>query len=261
MVLVLLLVVPAYFCYKIFLVDTNAQKSNVEEIEEEENIPILEEIEIEPEVPFYEFFPIIEDQQSYVIVPSKIEDSTPPTLILYSHGSNTTVTQNMNDQFMLDLREYGTYFTKQNYIFAASNQHGVNWGNEASLRDTLNLKTWVSENYFIASKINLIGFSMGGLPTMNFAAQHPELISKIALLAPTTRKSEWNSTRVEKIMDIDIQIWHGNADVNVPYSNTVEFVNTLKNLGKDIPLITVEGKGHFDIDTEYMEDILLFFNR
>ena len=259
-VLVLLLVVPAYFCYKIFLVDTNAQNSNVEEIEDEENIPILEEIEIEPEVPFYEFFPIIEDQQSYVIVPSKIEDSTPPTLILYSHGSNTTVTQNMEDQFMKDLREYGIYFTERNYIFAASNQHGVNWGSEASIRDTLNLKLWVSENYFIESKVNLIGFSMGGLPTMNFAAQYPELISKIALLAPTTRKSEWNSTRVEKIMDIDIQIWHGNADVNVPYSSTIGFVNTLKTLGKDIPLITVEGKGHFDIDTEYMEDILEFFN-
>jgi predicted peptidase len=263
-VLVLLLVIPAYFCYKVFLVDTQTQDNGIEKIEEEqinnEEISQLEEIELGPTEPFYEFFPIIEDQQSYVVVPSKIDSSTPPTLILYSHGSNTTVTQNMEDPFMKDLREYGEYFSKQNYIFAASNQHGVNWGNEASLRDTLNLKTWVSENYFIDSKINLIGFSMGGLPTMNFAAQNPELVSKIALLAPTTRKSEWNSSRVEKILDIDIQIWHGNADVNVPYSSTVGFVNTLKSLGKDIPLITVEGKGHFDIDTEYMEDILTFFN-
>ncbi len=261
-VLVLLLAVPAYFCYKIFIVDTK----DVEEQSQEEVTPTEQQVEDEEELvleqtdPYEEFFPILEDQQAYVMVPGKIDNDRPPVLIIYSHGSNTTVTQNMEDPFMQDLFKYGEFFTKENYIFAASNQHGVNWGNQASIRDTYNVKEWVMQNYDIEPNVYLIGFSMGGLPTMNFASQYSEEIDKIALLAPTTRSSEWNATRVEKIKNIDIKIWHGNADVNVPYSLSTKFVSTLKNLGKEVTLITLEGKTHWDVDTEYMEDILLFFN-
>lgn len=161
---------------------------------------------------------------------------------------------------MKDLLEYGIFFTQYNYIFAASNQHGVNWGNQASVRDTLNLKQWVMQNYDIKPDIYMIGFSMGGLPTMNFASENPEMVRKIALLAPTTRVSEWNQVRVDKIKGIEIKIWHGNADVNVPYSNSVNFVNAMSRLGKEITLVTLQGKTHWDVDTEYMEDILDFFS-
>jgi len=209
---------------------------------------------------YEEFFPIIDEQQAYVVIPKRTDKEKPLVLIIYSHGSNTTVTQNMEDQFMKDLQLYGKFLIPYNYIFAASNQHGANWGNSASIQDTLNLREWVEDNYDIQPKIYLLGFSMGGLPTMNFATTYPELIQKIALLAPTTKSSAWDSARVEKIMDMDIKIWHGNKDVNVPYSGTVSFLSKIKSLGKDIELITVEGKGHFDIDTEYMEDILEFFS-
>lgn len=263
-VLVLLLVIPAYLCYKVFLVNTEDPSTNTTEVEKEEETlptPQPEEIVLEEGEPYKEYFPIIDDQQAYVVVPSDIDSKNPPILIIYSHGSNTTVTQNMGDPFMQDLLEYGKYFTQYNYIFAASNQHGVNWGNASSIRDTLNLKSWVDENYFVSSEIYLLGFSMGGLPTMNFASEYPEMISKIALLAPTTRTSEWNQTRASKIADIDIKIWHGNADVNVPYSSVVNFVNSMKTWGHDIELVTLQGKTHFDVDTEYMTEILQFFDR
>ena len=226
-----------------------------------EDISIEEDVQEEiPQGPAYEeFFPIIGDQQAYVVIP-RIDKKNPPTLIMYSHGSNTTVTQNMEDQFMKDMRAYGIFFTEQNYIFSASNQHGVNWGSSASIQDTINLKNWVDENYDIQPKIYLIGFSMGGLPTMNFATTYPDIISKIALLAPTVKSSEWNQARADKLKDIEIKLWHGNKDVNVPYSYSVYFVNKLKGYGKEIEFITLEGKTHFDIDTEYMNDILEFFN-
>lgn len=261
-VLVLLLLVPAYLCYKVFLANTKAQPTVEETVEAETPQEIEEEeIVLEETEPYEEYFPILEDQQAYVVVPTRIDSDKPLVLIIYSHGSNTTVTQNMEDPFMQDLLKYGEFFTKENYIFAASNQHGVNWGNQASIRDTYNLKEWVMQNYDIQPTVYLIGFSMGGLPTMNFASDYSEEVSKIALLAPTTRSSEWNASRVEKIEEIDIQIWHGNADVNVPYSLSTKFVSTLKNLGKEVPLITLEGKTHWDIDTEYMEEILEFFNQ
>jgi predicted esterase len=107
----------------------------------------------------------------------------------------------------------------------------------------------------------MLGYSMGGLPTMNFASDYPERVNKIALLAPTTRSNEWNAERVAKIEDIDIQIWHGTADVNVGYSLSTTFINTLESFGKEVELVTLEGKTHWNIHTEYMEDILEFFNQ
>ena len=259
--LLALLFIPGYLCFKIFIIKDKEVVVN-EDTEQEE--PIIEE-EVEEEVPPpgppEEILQVIEGQQAYIVVPSVIDETNPPTLILYSHGSNTNVTENMEDPFMQDLKNYGLLFTQYNYIFAASNQHGVNWGSSASIQDTLNLKDWINSNYPIQEKVYLLGFSMGGLPTLNFTTTYPELISKIALLAPSTKTSEWNQTRADKVKDIDIKIWHGNKDVNVPYSSVVYFVNSMEKWGKDIEFITLEGKTHFDIDTEYMEDILTFFNQ
>ena len=259
--LLALLFIPGYLCFKIFIIKDKEVVVN-EDTEQEE--PIIEE-EVEEEVPPpgppEEILQVIEGQQAYIVVPSVIDETNSPTLILYSHGSNTNVTENMEDPFMQDLKNYGLLFTQYNYIFAASNQHGVNWGSSASIQDTLNLKDWINSNYPIQEKVYLLGFSMGGLPTLNFTTTYPELISKIALLAPSTKTSEWNQTRADKVKDIDIKIWHGNKDVNVPYSSVVYFVNSMEKWGKDIDFITLEGKTHFDIDTEYMEDILTFFNQ
>ncbi len=257
-IILLLLCILGYFIYKEFLNSKeDIEQESTQDTDMEEEI-VQEEEEI-PQGPAYqEFFPIIEEQQAYVVIP-RIDKENPPTLVIYSHGSNTTVTQNMEDQFMKDMQAYGIFFTEYNYIFSASNQHGVNWGSSAAIQDTINLKNWVDENYDIQPKVYLIGFSMGGLPTMNFATTYPDIISKIALLAPTVKSSEWNQTRADKLKDIDIKLWHGNKDVNVPYSYSVYFVNKLKGYGKDIEFITLESKTHFDIDTEYMNEILEFF--
>jgi len=257
-IILLLLCILGYFIYKEFLNSKeDIEQESTQDTDMEEEI-VQEEEEI-PQGPAYqEFFPIIEEQQAYVVIP-RIDKENPPTLVIYSHGSNTTVTQNMEDQFMRDMQAYGIFFTKYNYIFSASNQHGVNWGSSAAIQDTINLKNWIDENYDIQPKVYLIGFSMGGLPTMNFATTYPDIISKIALLAPTVKSSEWNQTRADKLKDIDIKLWHGNKDVNVPYSYSVYFVNKLKGYGKDIEFITLEDKTHFDIDTEYMNEILEFF--
>ncbi|KUK76941.1 MAG: seg, partial [candidate division WS6 bacterium 34_10] len=84
---------------------------------------------------------------------------------------------------------------------------------------------------------------------------------KIALLAPTTRSNEWDQERVDKIKDIDIKIWHGTADVNVGYVYTQNFVNKLESLGKEVDFVTLEGKTHWDLDTELISEIVQFFNQ
>jgi pimeloyl-ACP methyl ester carboxylesterase len=253
-----LLAIPIYFAYtvllpKVKIFDQPQETEEVEKIEEEEGVY--------DGPPYLEVYETIEGQPAYIAVPAPIDPENPPRIILYSHGSNTEVTFNTDDEFMQDLHAYGVFFTENDYIFAASNQHGANWGNDESIQDNINLIAWIKERYDTQEKVNMIGYSMGGLPTMNFASDYPERVNKIALLAPTTRSNEWDAERVAKIEDIDIKIWHGTADVNVPYSLSTTFVDRLESFKKEIDLVTLEGKTHWNIHTEYMEDILEFFNQ
>jgi len=260
----LLLAIPAYFAYTILFPRVEIFEQEQEEVQEENDIQkkdVEEEQEEVSEGPHYEeLYETIEGQAAYIAVPTQIDEENPPRIIVYSHGSNTIVSSNTEDEFMQDLQVYGEELTKENYIFAASNQHGANWGNDDSIQDTLNMIDSIEARYPTEEKINMIGYSMGGLPTMNFASEYPEMVNKIALLAPTTRPDEWDAERVEQIEDIEIKIWHGTADVNVGYSLSTTFVNKLDSLGKEVELVTLDGKTHWDIHTEYIEDILTFFN-
>ncbi|MFA7654693.1 MAG: alpha/beta fold hydrolase [Candidatus Dojkabacteria bacterium] len=253
----ILIAIPVYFAYKTFsprveIFDTNEENKQEEQIEQEEDTE-------EFSGPHYEeMYEDIGGEIAYIAVPTNIDKKKLPTIVVYSHGSNTRVTMDTEEEFMKDLQKYGEIYTEKNLIFAASNQHGENWGNQLSIQDTLNMIEWIKDKYETKEKIYMVGFSMGGLPTLNFATTHPELVSKIALLAPTTRASEWNSERVEKISEMKIQIWHGTADVNVGYSLSTTFVNKLQSLGREIPLITLEGKTHWDMEEEYMDDVLEF---
>ena len=105
-IILLLLCILGYFIYKEFLNSKeDIEQESTQDTDMEEEI-VQEEEEI-PQGPAYqEFFPIIEEQQAYVVIP-RIDKENPPTLVIYSHGSNTTVTQNMEDQFMKDMQAYG----------------------------------------------------------------------------------------------------------------------------------------------------------
>jgi len=259
-VFLLLLAFPAYLAYQVLVANNKPAETQQEDTSNQEATTPAEEEVVVPTGPKYvEIVREISGQTAYIAVPTTIDTSNPPAIILYSHGSNTRVISDMYDPFMIDLQGYGKYFGEQNFIFAASNEHDENWGNTASIADMLNLQQWIQTNYTASSKIYLIGFSMGGLPTMHFATKYSENIAKIALLAPTTRTYEWNQTEVDKMANVGIQIWHGTSDVNIGYSNSVNFVRYMKNLGKDITLVTLEGKTHFDLDTEYMDQVLQFF--
>ena len=254
-----LIAVPIYFAYSILLprvviFDTDEdQQEEIDDDQEDEDIDVYD-------TPHYEeVLETIEGEVAYILIPRRLKGKEPSTIIVYSHGSITQVTESMDSEFMQDLKTYGELFTKNNFIFAASNQHGENWGNDLSIQDTLNMINWIKVNDDTKEKVYMIGFSMGGLPTLNFATRYPELVSKVALLAPTTRSNEWDSERVSKIEDMDIQIWHGTADVNVPYSLSTTFVSKLSTLGRDISLITLEGETHWDMESNYMDDILEYF--
>lgn len=207
----------------------------------------------------YQIFETIDGQTAYIAIKETFSGKDSLPIIIYSHGSTYTITEDKSNPLLKDLEMYAKEAVKNGYIFAASNQHGDNWGNNQSIEDTRKLIEYINYNFPSSGDIYLIGFSMGGLPTMNFAAKYPERIKKIALLAPTSYATAWNQARVDIITEIPIQIWHGNKDVNVPYSMSTSLIKRLSSYGKNVDLITVDGKGHFDIDTELITDIFDYF--
>jgi hypothetical protein len=267
--ILLIIGIPLYGYFKlkpdrIFNMGTDVQENDVI-TDDEQVIPKDTEPEEEKEDPvvitgYTEELVEIDGQWAYILAPDPIDINNLPRLVIYNHGSITFIEENLNADFKADLIQYGEALTPYNYIFAVSNAHGVNWGSLESINDNYNMYEYIKEEYGMKDDIYMVGFSMGGLPTMNFGTEYPDLVSKIALLAPTTRTSEWNEERVEKISDIDIKIWHGTADVNVGYIYTKNFVNKIESLGKDIELVTLDERTHWDVDTEYIDDVVEFFN-
>jgi len=259
-VVVLIVGLPIYGYFKLKPDTVVNQEERIEEeksidgeVLDEESTPLVGKGYIEEIVE-------IEGQWAYIVVPAYIDIENLPTLVIYNHGSLTFVEEEMDEEFKCKLLEYGEAFTVHNYTFAVSNAHGVNWGSLDSINDNYSMYEYIKEKYGIQEGIYEIGFSMGGLPAMNFATTYPELVDKIVLLAPTTRTGEWDKDRVEKIEGIDIKIWHGDSDINVGLVYTQNWVNKIESFGKDIDLVILEGQTHWDIDTEYIDEILEFFS-
>ncbi len=204
--------------------------------------------------------PIIAGQQAYIALPRRPKRRL-PRIIVYSHGSNTTVTRDFNGPFMKDMRSYGRYFTRYNYIFAASAQHGVNKGSPEAIQDMVHLIRWIKKRYKTKRKVHLIGFSMGGLPTFHFAFRYPDLVSKIAGLAPTTHPRDWHRKEYRSLRRLSIRIWHGTKDKNVPYRLSRYFARKARRYRVHIRLITIRGGKHYDVDNELKPKILAFFRR
>ncbi len=260
-VLLMILLVTLIGIFSFFIYPKISEKNTVEPIPEQ-NTPQKNEIAIPPKedpIEIEEIFETIGGQLAFIAIDTKYEEKNNLPIVVYSHGSTYSVTSNPDNQLLKDLRLYADAFVKKGYIFAASNQHGDNWGNDLAVEDTRKLIEYIQTNFTSSKEIYLIGFSMGGLPTMNFAEKYPENIVKIALLAPTSYATRWSSQRVENIKEIPIMIWHGDMDVNVPYSMTTALIARLKAYDKEVILETVEGMGHWDVDTEKIGEVLEFF--
>lgn len=271
----ILITLLGYVGYTFYMQEPKAKvEENIQEVIIDSNLEINNQIDLEPETPktvvyeetpakegaeYFEKFEVIEGQQAYFAMPLVIDPENPPILIVYSHGSNTRITTDLTDQFMQDMQMYGEFFTQNGYAFAASNQHGENWGNQASLDDTQFLINRIQMDYKIQKRVNLLGFSMGGLPTLFYAMNNNDSVNAIALLAPTTYA--WAQDRFESLAGLSIKVWHGTADVNIGYWVSELFVSNASKYGLDIPLRSVDGATHFDLDTEYKDEILEFYNQ
>lgn len=234
-----------------------------EESESEADDAIIIEWAREPaynDAHFFEELLQIDGQNGYIAHPIKVEQGAILPVVLYAHGSNSVVSANMDPQFMKDLREYGKALTEAGYIFAASNMHGENWGNDESIEDMRKLLEYIHTHYPSQEKINIIGFSMGGLPAIKYTYLHPGGVNKLALLAPTSYATSYSAEKYKALSRADIKIWHGSGDKNVPLNFSEKLVQTGKRHGVDIDLVRIDGATHWDVDVEYISEIVEFFS-
>lgn len=208
---------------------------------------------------FFEKTPKLGGEQGYVAYPMKIQEDKPPAIVMYYHGSTQRITTNFSEQVMKNMREYGSFFTERNVAFLASNQHGDNFGRIVAVEDSRALIKWVQDRYPISGNVYILGFSMGGMPAMRHVVTYPKEVKKIALLAPAQQIETYSAAQIKQFSQVRLKVWHGTADVNVPYWVAEELATYFEKHSVPLELVTLKGKTHWDVDTEYMNEIYEWF--
>jgi len=108
---------------------------------------------------------------------------------------------------------------------------------------TSELDAWLSELLkqlpVDEKRIYLTGLSMGGFATWYWAIEHPE---RFAAIAPVCGGGE--PFLVERIKDVPVWAFHGADDNVVPLRRTLEMVDALKKVGKNVRFTVYENTGH-----------------
>lgn len=152
---------------------------------------------------------------------------------------------------------------------------GESYGNPAGRAAFTEFHKFVIKEFDIEKKTSLWAQSRGGLMLFNWAAEHPDMVKRIAATYPVLdmrtypglataapaygiTESELEShlsehNPVERIAPIaakkvPILIIHGDSDTVVPIEpNSAKFTRRYLTLGGPIEMIVVKGKGHAEI--------------
>ncbi len=99
------------------------------------------------------------------------------------------------------------------------------------------------------SRVYLMGTSLGGYGTWFLAAKYPE---RFAAAVPISGGGE--ASLGAKLVDVPIWAFHGELDEAVPYEDSVNIVNAIKEAGgTDAKLTTFWGVGHGNWDQVYSD--------
>jgi predicted peptidase len=133
------------------------------------------------------------------------------------------------------LRELGAFIV-------APDCTGPDWTHSRSEADVLTILDHIYKTYPIDPAQTLItGYSMGGIGTWYLAARHQELFSAALIMAGTPPP---NIARVE--WQIPHLIIQSRQDEIMPPQPTISAVEQLKENGRDVELILLDGVTHFE---------------
>ena len=216
-----------------------------------------EEINKKEITEYVENITVIDNQPMYYAYP---KDTNSAKLIIYSHGQLQRITTNLDDPYMLTMRDYGKFFALHGFVFTASNQHDDNWGEKEALNDIKKSIEYIEslEEIEILPKKLLVGFSMGGRSAINYALENSNEVEKIALLAPSPSPLI-SEKSVKNLINIPTKIWHGEDDINIPIAISQDYIKSFKTYDKEIEFSSVKETDHFELETSMFEEILEFF--
>ena len=158
------------------------------------------------------------------------------------------------------------------------------WGNPESTRTSLAaLEYCRKQGVAIPEKIDLLGFSMGGLGVLMFAARHPEKVNrvidvfgitdleefckkgkyraKLSLIPDAERLDRSPCAKVERYKNMEILIIHGDEDAIVDISFSQRFYELLKKHNIKSQFVVIPGMGHSNKILKKIDTLVLDFLR
>lgn len=161
-------------------------------------------------------------------------DSIQKPLVLFLHGAS------LCGRNLDRVRRYGTLDALDRgrmidaFVLAPQNPGGA-W-KPSKIMDVVN---WVSDNFQVdTNRIYVLGMSLGGYGTIDFAATYPDKIAAaMAICGGGTVKN------YEPLNSIPLWILHGTADKAVPISHSDKVVEAMNKNGEASRLIYTRLKG------------------
>ncbi|MBO7146526.1 MAG: prolyl oligopeptidase family serine peptidase [Lentisphaeria bacterium] len=159
------------------------------------------------------------------------------------------------------------------------------WGDPGSTEATLAaIRYCRKQGINLPPKIDLLGFSMGGLGALMFAARHPEEVRKVTdvfgitdleefykqgkyraaieKIPPAERQDRIPCAKIEHYQNIEFLIIHGDKDTTVSKSHSERFYALLQKQNIKAEFIIIPGIGHSNnILQKAGPDILNFFKK
>jgi len=106
----------------------------------------------------------------------------------------------------------------------------------------------------------LMGHSMGGAGTLFLGSKHASEWAAIAAIAPADFLMNQNRAEILKPIKEPVFVVQGDADEEVPVTNTRMWVETMKELKLNYEYKEFPGATHASVIEQGMPDIFAFFN-
>ena len=201
-----------------------------------------------------------------VFVPKTYDASKPVPLVVALHGlgsSEDTWMDAYQQQLPALAEKYG-YIAVSPLGYRADGFYGFSYGNDAASRrkqqfseqDVMEVVARMRQHYKIdASRMYLMGHSMGAIGTWFLGAKYPDLWAALGPVAGTGSPQS-----IERMRQIPQFVVHGDADPTVSVAGSRNMVAAMKSLGVDHVYVEVPGGNHTDIVVPNLPGMFEFFS-
>jgi predicted esterase len=131
---------------------------------------------------------------------------------------------------------------------------------ELSEKDVFNVLGMMRKEFNVdPNRTYLMGHSMGGAGTLFLGSKHASEWAAIAAMAPAAFLMNDNRADILKGIKEPVIITQGDADMQVPVTNTRMWVDTMKELKLNYEYKEIPGATHGSVIEQGMPDIFAFF--